>query len=349
MSYDILVFDPAHAPREREAFLQWWDAQAERSEPYPFDPAVTTPSLRAWFMEMIERFPALNGPYALDFRRGQRDQRAADYCIGDYLIYAAFWSDTHGAYERARELAGKHHLGFYEVSSPDGEIWLPGVGDELVLASKHEHRRQNPEPVTDPRIAALVRSHPPDSAVVVRVAQVENLRRTVNVVYSRRWIEAVLPDPLLRQGTLAELERALAEAGIAYAIVEQDEQRAFLAESASPAPPPESVAGTTSTSVSRGSSPGRCARRSCHRPRRSRLRSDCAGPSLRCGLGRLICVGGGPYQRIRTKRERHQEFPRGNQCSSVGLATYCGARWPPSPQQTIGHRHSFARYAFWMH
>src|SRR5215470_11256866 len=78
MSYDILVFDPAHAPKEREAFLQWWDAQAEWSEPHPYnDPAFTTPSLRAWFMEMIERFPALGGPYA-----ASRDRRAADYCIG---------------------------------------------------------------------------------------------------------------------------------------------------------------------------------------------------------------------------------------------------------------------------
>jgi hypothetical protein len=104
---------------------------------------------------------------------------------------------------------------------------LAGVGDELVLASKHEHRRQNPEPVTDPRIAVLVRSHSPGGAVVYKVAHAENPRRTVNVVYSRRWIEAVLPDALGRQGTLAQLERALAEAGISYAIVEHDEQRAF--------------------------------------------------------------------------------------------------------------------------
>ena len=29
MSYDLLVFDPAHAPTERKAFLKWWDAQAD--------------------------------------------------------------------------------------------------------------------------------------------------------------------------------------------------------------------------------------------------------------------------------------------------------------------------------
>ena len=29
MSYNILVFDPGHASRERHAFLLWWDAQAD--------------------------------------------------------------------------------------------------------------------------------------------------------------------------------------------------------------------------------------------------------------------------------------------------------------------------------
>jgi predicted TIM-barrel fold metal-dependent hydrolase len=52
----------------------------------------------------------------------------------------------------------------------------------------------------------------------------------VNVVYSRRWIEAAGPDPRLPQGTLAELERALGEAGIVYAIVDQNEQTAFFGQ-----------------------------------------------------------------------------------------------------------------------
>jgi hypothetical protein len=226
MSYDILVFDPAHAPREREAFLQWWDAQANWSEPHRYnDPAFTTPSLRAWFMEMIERFPALSGPYA-----ASRDQRTASYCIGYHLIYVAISFDKQATHERAHELAGKHRLGFFEASSPDGEIWLPGVGDELVLASKHEHSLQNPKPITDPRIAALVRSHPPGGVIVCEVTHAENPRRIVNVVYSKKWIEAIAPAPLGRQRTLAQLESALSEAGIAYAIVEHDEQRAFVGQ-----------------------------------------------------------------------------------------------------------------------
>jgi hypothetical protein len=144
------------------------------------------------------------------------------------LIYVAISFDKQATHERAHELAGKHRLGFFEASSPDGKIWLPGAGDELVLASTHEHRLQNSKPAGDPRIAALVRSHPPGGVVVYEEAHAESPRRTVNVVYSRRWLEAIAPAPLARQGTLAQLERALAEAGISYAIVEQDEQKAFL-------------------------------------------------------------------------------------------------------------------------
>jgi hypothetical protein len=227
MSYDILVFDPAHAPKEREAFLRWWDAQAEWSEPHPYnDPAFTTPSLRAWFMEMIERFPALNGPYA-----ASRDRRAADYCIGYNVIYVAISSDKHATHERAFELAGKHRLGFFEASSSDGEIWLPGDGNELVLASKHDEQRrlQNLQPITDPRIIALVKSHPPGGAIINDVRHAENPRRQVNVVYGRDRIAAMVHRPKPQQ-TLEQFLSALAEAGIAYEVVEEDEIRTFMGQ-----------------------------------------------------------------------------------------------------------------------
>jgi hypothetical protein len=226
MSYDILVFDPAHAPKEREEFRQWWNAQAEWSEPHPYnDPAFTTPSLRAWFMEMIERFPALSGPYA-----GSRDQRTADYCIGYHLIYVAISFDKQATHERAYELAGKHRLGFYEASSPDGEIWLPGDGDELVLASKHDELRrlQNLQPTTDPRIIALVKSHPPDGTIINVMNRAENPRRQVHVVYGRDRIAAITDMAVVKPQPLAQLESALAEAGIVYAVVEQDEIQTFM-------------------------------------------------------------------------------------------------------------------------
>jgi hypothetical protein len=65
----------------------------------------------------------------------------------------------------------------------------------------------------------------------------------------------------------------------------------LVAGLASPDLPQGSAVRTTSTSVSRGSFRDRCDQRSCHRPPRNRRRSDCAGPSPQCRLGRSICGG----------------------------------------------------------
>src|SRR5262249_34071551 len=77
---------------------------------------------------------------------------------------------------------------------PGGEIWLPGNGTELVLSSKHQEKP--PKPITDPRIAALVRSHRPGGAVVYHPASAENPRRRVVVVYISR--DLIGADPPLR-------------------------------------------------------------------------------------------------------------------------------------------------------
>jgi hypothetical protein len=61
-------------------------------------------------------------------------------------------------------------------------------------------------------------------------AHAENPSRRVSVVYSRTQMEALTSPPLNLQGTLAQLESALAKAGIAYAVVEQHEQNTFARE-----------------------------------------------------------------------------------------------------------------------
>jgi hypothetical protein len=223
MSYDILVFDPAHAPKERKGFLDWWDAQADWSEPHPYnDPAFTTPSLQAWFMDMIERFPALNGPYA-----SPRKERAADYCIGYHLIYMAIWFDKQLAHEKAHELAGKYRLGFFEASSPDGEIWLPGESDQSVLASKEEddEGQLDLSQITDPRIKAFVESLP--NVVVWTQADADNPKRTLNVVYGVDSSIEALTRSAPVQRPLAKLLASLSEEGKCYAVVEDHEHREF--------------------------------------------------------------------------------------------------------------------------
>jgi hypothetical protein len=135
MSYDLAVFDLKVAPSNREEFLRWWNDQSEWSEEHTYDdPAVSTPELRGWFLEMNRVFPAMNGPYA-QAERPTDDDSITDYSIGRNVIYAAFrWSKAEPAYDTAVELAQKHGVGFFDVSSDNGEVWLPGPNAELTMA-----------------------------------------------------------------------------------------------------------------------------------------------------------------------------------------------------------------------
>jgi len=104
MSYDLAVFDLEAAPRDGAGFIEWYEAQTEWEEPHRYDdPAVSSPALRAWFLEIVQDFPAMNGPYASD---DVDNPRVTDYSVGRALIYAAFaWSQTEPAYEAVFRLA----------------------------------------------------------------------------------------------------------------------------------------------------------------------------------------------------------------------------------------------------
>ncbi|MEQ1955290.1 hypothetical protein [Mesorhizobium sp. CN2-181] len=129
MSYDLMVFAPADAPRVRQAFLDWYEEQTEWSEDHRYDDtAVTTPGLSAWYGEMQLDFPDLNGPSASDLLEDDSPS-VTDYSIGRSVIYAGFrWSEADRAYTSVRALAVKHGVGFFNVSAADGEIWFPPEG-----------------------------------------------------------------------------------------------------------------------------------------------------------------------------------------------------------------------------
>jgi hypothetical protein len=135
MSYDLLVYSADHAPKEREAFLEWWKETAEWSEEHGYDdPKVSTPELRAWFLEMINAFPAMNGPFSLD-ELPEDDSSVTDYSVGINAIYAAFaWSRAEAAYEHMFKLAAKYKLGFFDASSEKSAVWLPDGKGGLALA-----------------------------------------------------------------------------------------------------------------------------------------------------------------------------------------------------------------------
>ena len=127
MSYDLMVFDHAVAPRDPNEFRQWYFDQTEWAEDHGYsDPAVTTDGLRRWYEEIRETYPNMNEPNAVDM---DRLELAADYSIGCHVIYGAFsWSQAEEVYPLFRELAVKHEVGFYDVSGDegDGEIHFPG-------------------------------------------------------------------------------------------------------------------------------------------------------------------------------------------------------------------------------
>ncbi|MEC1180463.1 hypothetical protein P9B03_18355 [Metasolibacillus meyeri] len=45
MSYDLMVFDKEQAPSNKEAFLQWYDAQTKWVEPHDY----ATLALQKWY------------------------------------------------------------------------------------------------------------------------------------------------------------------------------------------------------------------------------------------------------------------------------------------------------------
>jgi len=124
MSYDMMVFDPAVAPREAAAFVAWYEKQTDWNEDHDHDdPKVTTPALQDWFTEMTEHFPPMSGPLSND--EDDRDE-VTDYSIAAHVIYGSF---DDAVAERAHELfqvlAHKHGVGFFDASSDDAAIVYP--------------------------------------------------------------------------------------------------------------------------------------------------------------------------------------------------------------------------------
>jgi len=124
MSYDLAVFEPSAPPPNHAGFRAWFKDQTKWGEGHRYDdPKITAAPLREWFLEMIQTYPALNGPYA---SKNFDDPKVTDYSVGRTMIYAGFpWSQMEGAFEVVFAQAQKHRVGFYDVSADDGQVWLP--------------------------------------------------------------------------------------------------------------------------------------------------------------------------------------------------------------------------------
>lgn len=119
-----MVFRPEEAPRTRAEFMNWYHLQTQWTEGHSYnDPVVTSDNLRSWFLEMIETFPAMNGPYAAE---DLDDDSVTDYYIGKDVIYVTFaWSIAEKAYVVMKNAAEKHWVGFFDASANDGDILFP--------------------------------------------------------------------------------------------------------------------------------------------------------------------------------------------------------------------------------
>lgn len=135
MSYDLAVFNPEAAPADRENFLTWYEEQTEWEDDRDYDsPDGADEKIRSWFLDMIKKFPAMNGPYADD---DSDDSLTTDYSIGKDFAYAGFaWSQAEEAFSTAIELAEKHGLGFFAASDDDGAVWSFSGSGEYVCMHK---------------------------------------------------------------------------------------------------------------------------------------------------------------------------------------------------------------------
>jgi hypothetical protein len=130
MSYDIAVFEPEAFLRDREAFLDWFEARSQWGE-RANDPTHATPQLQAWFEEIAKIFPPMNGPNRPAFEDEEAWDRAVDYVFAGDMIYAAI-SGMRGAqaYGVVSRLAGQFGIGVYTVSDA-GEVWFPAANGQL--------------------------------------------------------------------------------------------------------------------------------------------------------------------------------------------------------------------------
>jgi hypothetical protein len=135
MSYHLLVFAPTAAPKEASAFGLWFQAQTEWPEHHDYeDPAVATLSLKAWCLDMMQRFPPRSGPYREELPPEDKSL-LADYSIGRNIVFVAVQpSQAKAALQLARALAAQHCVGLYEASASPAAVRLPDGNNGLQAA-----------------------------------------------------------------------------------------------------------------------------------------------------------------------------------------------------------------------
>jgi hypothetical protein len=128
MSYDLMVFDTETAPKNRVAFLEWFDREMEGENDGEI--RSDSPAMQAWHQDMLAAFPDTNDLEEDDMEDG----KWGEYSIATGSIYVSFaGSQATAAYQTMKSLAAKHGVGFFNVSDEEGEIIFPSDGASAPL------------------------------------------------------------------------------------------------------------------------------------------------------------------------------------------------------------------------
>ncbi|PZF71252.1 hypothetical protein [Taibaiella soli] len=123
MSYDLMVFSAAAAPRDRQFFMKWYEQKMEAdTESACYERDAAAPELVAWMKAMTEVFP-VGEPLAIS---DKTENRVASYWMDTDLICISFpWNFAEDAYFFTRKFAEKYKVGFFDVSADEGDIIFP--------------------------------------------------------------------------------------------------------------------------------------------------------------------------------------------------------------------------------
>ncbi|MEP4197049.1 MAG: hypothetical protein ABJL99_15595 [Aliishimia sp.] len=144
MSYDLMVFDPQIAPRERDAFMVWYKDTVTWSHEKDYSsPEGMSGNLQMFYDSLRQQFPAMNGPDRIDldaprppktllqkvFGGGAPppadidEATLTDYTCAPHAIYLCFaWSLAEKAYNQTFNTALSCGVGFFNVSAKNGEV-----------------------------------------------------------------------------------------------------------------------------------------------------------------------------------------------------------------------------------
>lgn len=132
MSYDLMVFNIDTAPKEKDAFFEWYEVQTAWTEKHNYkDPKNTSEELKVWYYEMTKTFPAIQ---EYEDTEDNSNTLFGDYTIGREMIYASFpWSSGYKAFKQSKHLAYSNQLGLYDISGSNIVYFSPFYGGPVLV------------------------------------------------------------------------------------------------------------------------------------------------------------------------------------------------------------------------